>query len=518
MSEKPNEKQMARLLIGLTEGRLSDAQLQELRDLVQEDAACRHAYIDHMTMHAMLEFRHGRIEAQAESGESESRLIESLEIQTYLAEGDDEIFPEPFSLENLEKEIKPGIGAKQAFSLLGYEASKAVRKHAAVLSGVAAIVLLAVILLFVFRGMMDEPVVSELVVDEPPAPVVERGIVATLTAERDSQWVQGALAPGSPLRAGDRLTLTQGFAEITTNRGAIAILEAPATIELTENDNSIHLHAGKIIGICETESSKGFLVHTPQMDVIDLGTRFGINVMKLSSSVHVFDGEVTAVMAGKSRASTDPIHLSTGQAIAITPDSSDPRFFSSDVSQFTAVTSASKTIAITGDGLAKNQPDTSWQIIAINGKPIEQPITPLVSAHQDHLENVLADQPEAQWLTYNDSAGPRDRNLVTYTFRTEIHVPASTQLQTMTLNADCIVDNGLAGIRINGENIEFASIPYDSLSFRSYAMAAKAGVLRHGDNSIELDVVNGRGTPLGLLVAFDLRYSIFDITNLQDPR
>ena len=59
------------------------------------------------------------------------------------------------------------------------------------------------------------------------------------TTEHDAVWDR---QPGEDLYAGQRLTLTQGFAEITTTRGAVAILEAPVTIELLNNDNALRLH------------------------------------------------------------------------------------------------------------------------------------------------------------------------------------------------------------------------------------------------------------------------------------
>lgn len=133
----------------------------------------------------------------------------------------------------------------------------------------------------------------------PEAPIAEQGegavIVATLTDTHDAQWAdlaEGALAPGSPLHAGDKLTLTEGFAEITTNHGAIAIVEAPATIELIDSPNAMRLHAGKLVGICETESSKGFLVRTPHMDIFDVGTKFGVTASEDAVDVSVLVGEV----------------------------------------------------------------------------------------------------------------------------------------------------------------------------------------------------------------------------------
>ena len=158
-------------------------------------------------------------------------------------------------------------------------------------SAIAALLAIAVTLIITMSStqtVTNTPNFAQ-VPDEPAA----SSTVATLTAERDAIWAKAALAAGSALQAGQRLTLTHGFAEITTQRGAVAILEAPATIELLDNNNAIRLHTGKLVGLCETEPSKGFLVRTPHMDISDLGTRFGVDASQPDATeVHVFEGEV----------------------------------------------------------------------------------------------------------------------------------------------------------------------------------------------------------------------------------
>ncbi|CAN0371486.1 unnamed protein product, partial [Ectocarpus sp. 4 AP-2014] len=106
------------------------------------------------------------------------------------------------------------------------------------------------------------------------------------------------LARGSALYAGDRLTLTAGYAEITTKGGAIAIFEAPTTIEMIDHENALLLHRGKLVGICETESSKGFVVRTPHLNVTDLGTRFGVVCVDRATRTTVLDGEIEVAAIG----------------------------------------------------------------------------------------------------------------------------------------------------------------------------------------------------------------------------
>jgi hypothetical protein len=188
-------------------------------------------------------------------------------------------------------------------------------------AGVAAAVLLAFVLFNPFGGnddVADAPIAlddsNDSIEPGPVGPALSTP-VATLTATHDAAWspnsAEGALAPGSQLRTGQTLTLTAGFAEITTHRGAVAILEAPATIELLNNDNALRLHAGKLVGICETPSSQGFIVRTAQVDVTDLGTRFALDASDVAATqIYVMDGEVDISADGHA-----PLLLRQGQSL-----------------------------------------------------------------------------------------------------------------------------------------------------------------------------------------------------------
>ena len=180
-------------------------------------------------------------------------------------------------------------------------ASKFIRSKFAKRLAAAAIIAIGVMLLIVFSGPSDTPNQTPLALTpEIKTPQLEEKkiVVATLTAESDARWAERALASGSDLHAGQRLTLIAGVAEITTNRGAIAILEAPATVELLDSPNAIRLHTGKLVGICETELSKGFLVRTPYLDITDLGTEFGIHVTPNRVTTTVFTGKVELTPPG----------------------------------------------------------------------------------------------------------------------------------------------------------------------------------------------------------------------------
>jgi len=158
-------------------------------------------------------------------------------------------------------------------------------------AGLAAVLAVAVLIWVLWpagSGSSHKPIAGPTASAEP-APIA----VAALTAEHDAQWAAFNLKPGDTLYAGQRLTLKQGFAEITTDRGALAVVEAPATIELMKRGHALRLHAGKLVAVCETESAKGFTVHTPTARLVDLGTEFGVEVGRRGSThASVFDGEI----------------------------------------------------------------------------------------------------------------------------------------------------------------------------------------------------------------------------------
>lgn len=166
-------------------------------------------------------------------------------------------------------------------------------------SAIAALLALAVVLIVAIPSSntttTNPPITNDLSEPGRDGPAhsqpAANPIVATLTAEHDAVWDR---RPGEDLYAGQKYELIDGFAEVTTARGAVAIFEAPARFELLGNPNAIRLHNGKLVGLCETASSKGFLVLTDSADVVDLGTEFGVEaIVGVGTFTQVMDGEVS---------------------------------------------------------------------------------------------------------------------------------------------------------------------------------------------------------------------------------
>lgn len=135
--------------------------------------------------------------------------------------------------------------------------------------------------------------------------------VAILLEAKDCRWagsdlptVEGAgLGPGT-------LALMEGMATIRFKSGATVTLEAPGVL-VVESAMKCRLVEGSVVAEVP-ESAHGFTIDTPKMEVVDLGTRFGVTTTPLgNSNVFVFEGEVK-VREGKS---PEAKHLFAGHAL-----------------------------------------------------------------------------------------------------------------------------------------------------------------------------------------------------------
>ncbi len=142
--------------------------------------------------------------------------------------------------------------------------------------------------------------------------------VATLIEASDCRWagsglptIEGAaLAPGT-------LNLVEGLATIRFTSGATLALEAPVSVQILSG-MKCRLVAGSLVADVP-DSAHGFTIETPDSQVIDHGTRFGVTANELGQSqIFVFEG---LVEVDSEAAAAEPQMLRTGQSIRL--DSKD---------------------------------------------------------------------------------------------------------------------------------------------------------------------------------------------------
>tara|TARA_R110002096_G_scaffold238581_4_gene430132 strand:+ start:6015 stop:7355 length:1341 start_codon:yes stop_codon:yes gene_type:complete len=132
----------------------------------------------------------------------------------------------------------------------------------------------------------------------------EPNFIAVVTNAEGALWEgdDASVMVGSALKAG-LVELCEGRVEIELDSGVHIAMEGPSRFELIDETRG-RLHQGKLSANVPPEGI-GFTVDTPNMAVVDLGTEFGLNVNQNASEVHVFNGEVEAILS--SERSIDPL-------------------------------------------------------------------------------------------------------------------------------------------------------------------------------------------------------------------
>jgi hypothetical protein len=150
-----------------------------------------------------------------------------------------------------------------------------------------------------------------------PIPLGSGGVIspflATLTGASNCVW-QGGVMPtyeGARLPAGT-LRLERGIAEITFDDGARVLLEGPAQFEIMSTYSGF-LYDGRLVARVAS-SGAGFMVQTPVVQVVDLGTEFGVDVSPLGAvEVFCFEGLIEMQPMQRDGEGFQPRRLTAGE-------------------------------------------------------------------------------------------------------------------------------------------------------------------------------------------------------------
>lgn len=116
--------------------------------------------------------------------------------------------------------------------------------------------------------------------------------VATLVQADNCKWAGSDLPTAVNAKLGTgRLALVEGIATLKFKSGATVTMEAPTTLEILTA-----MHCRLVEGTLTAEvpePAHGFTIDTPDIKVVDLGTKFGVTAGSAGNSqVRVFEGEV----------------------------------------------------------------------------------------------------------------------------------------------------------------------------------------------------------------------------------
>lgn len=147
-----------------------------------------------------------------------------------------------------------------------------------------------------------------LFIDKPASPLAFKtspSTIFTLTHATSEEAPSGMI-----LHTGSRLKLEQGSVELSFGTGVKSIVIAPADMTL-HDDNKLYLNQGTA-WFQVPKGAEGFTVKTKELNIVDLGTEFGVIATPDNyDELHVFKGKVQ-VTALRARKESDT--LTAGQA------------------------------------------------------------------------------------------------------------------------------------------------------------------------------------------------------------
>lgn len=127
--------------------------------------------------------------------------------------------------------------------------------------------------------------------------------------------------PGESLEIHRKYVLTQGQLALRFGSGARVVLTAPCSFS-PSGPESLLVRSGQC-SVYAPPGAEGFQVQTPAAEVVDLGTRFTVNVsVNGETDLLVVDGEAT--VTGTDSPSRTPLLLTAGQSVFVEADN-DPR-------------------------------------------------------------------------------------------------------------------------------------------------------------------------------------------------
>jgi len=138
--------------------------------------------------------------------------------------------------------------------------------------------------------------------------------IAVLASALDAEWSSIAPPePGSILSPGE-LKLIDGLIRVEFYNGVQLLVEGPADLDI-HSVSKVICREGRLRSLVPPNAT-GFTVLTPQFELVDLGTEFGVTVDSDGrADAHVFDGQVDLYAADGKREASSKQTLFGGNAI-----------------------------------------------------------------------------------------------------------------------------------------------------------------------------------------------------------
>jgi hypothetical protein len=267
MKYNPDEYYITELLLRLFEGRVSDLDIQALKDWLEKDPQAQSKYVKFVKDYTAIKLYS---EMHGVSQQNNESPVEGFSDNIWRVLSDMERTAPPV-------EIPEEIPQQQMPVKVLYPPQN--KRRLSKLDRFSFIASAAVILFFVYLSFTS-----------PKPSSVE---VATLIDQMDVKWDGSAV----DLENGDRLytnggllSLKKGFISIAYDQGVDVVIESPSSFEI--EPSGLYLEYGRLY-VKVSKTGLGFTVKTPTSQFVDQGTEFGVKAdIDGSSELHVMKGKV----------------------------------------------------------------------------------------------------------------------------------------------------------------------------------------------------------------------------------
>ena len=298
MNDNRRQSDIDHLLMELVDGTLMPDQQARLWALLRDDPSARARYADYLLLDS-----HLASECAWKAGEpGGNRTQQSIEERGPSTAG-------------------PRVAARNSKGAQSRIRGQRVRVTAAVAGILAGIMFLSFIAALWLRPVRAPIAIASAPSGherwDEPGGETKAGGVAILTRAVDVVWEEGgpAYVVGSTLATGP-LRIRAGVLQLEFYGGATVVMEGPGEIELKSIDR-IACKSGKLRAHVPP-SAQGFRVDSPAVDLVDLGTEFGMRVVPgQKSEVHVFSGKVELNKNTPSTAPAAKWEVSEGHGVRI---------------------------------------------------------------------------------------------------------------------------------------------------------------------------------------------------------
>lgn len=294
--------ELRQLLSALCDGVISEAQQNQLLDLLAASAENRQQYLEYLDMHSRLLARPLPVSGEASASE----------LRTNQPSAQVELPPRLFQITS---ELQSARGLRRRRR----QRQQALRYGLVACTTLAASLLLQVFALPWIGRATVPPVDSAAGTHESQS----LAYVATLTHVADCIWESPAAPrrPGSRLMPGE-LRLAKGIARIHFDSGPDLVVQAPAALRIQSSTTAL-VHSGRVVFRAD-ETASPFDLQTPSSNLLDIGTEYAVDISAESEEIHVFEGEVERTPRSPAMAVQGTEHLAAGEARRYLPLVSAP--------------------------------------------------------------------------------------------------------------------------------------------------------------------------------------------------